>query len=81
MTNAAVREQHSLVAVKVHPAVKFNFELKFILGVQDEPQEKIANELSIWQFIGSSSLLVKMNFNHRMNFNFNHRMNRSSSIF
>ena len=40
-------ELHSLVAVKVHPAVKFNFELKFILGDQDEPQEEIANELSI----------------------------------
>ena len=40
-------ESHSLVAVKVYPAVKFNFELKFILGDQDEPQEEIANELSI----------------------------------
>ena len=40
-------EEHLLVAVKVHPAVKFNLELKFILGDQDEPQEKIANELSI----------------------------------
>ena len=74
-------EEHLLVAVKVHPAVKFNLELKFLLGDQDEPQEKIANELSIWQFIGSPNLLVKMNFNHRMNFNFNHRMNHSSSIF
>ena len=40
-------EEHLLVAVKVNPAVKFNLELKFILGDQDEPQEKIANELSI----------------------------------
>ena len=40
-------ESHSLVAVKVHPVVKSNFELKFILEDQDELQEKIANELSI----------------------------------
>ena len=43
----ALPESHSLVAVKVHPAVKFNLELKFILGDQDEPQAEIANELSI----------------------------------
>ena len=28
---ALCSESHSLVAVKVHPAVKFNLELKFIL--------------------------------------------------
>ena len=61
-----IPESHSLVVVKVHPVVKFNFELKFILGDQDEPQEEIANELSIWQFIGGSNLLVKMNCNAKI---------------
>ena len=40
-------EEHSLVAVKVHPAVEIIIEPQFILSVRNEPQEEIANELSI----------------------------------
>ena len=50
----ASSEEHSLVAVRVHPALKIIFELQFILSVQNEPQEQIANgtaNLAVyWQF-------------------------------